>query len=886
MEKIFLEILNMSLSGSLLIFVVLIVRFLLKKAPKWISCVFWGLVAVRLLCPFSIESAISLLPSAKPVPTDIAMMPKPAIDSGIPAINLVVNPVIERNFTPAPVASANPLQIINFVAARIWIMGIIVLFIYAIVSYGLLYKKVRSSITVEENIRLCDYIETPFILGVIRPRIYLPSGVSEEQFYHVIAHEKAHLKRLDHIWKPLGFLVLVIHWFNPLVWVSYVLLCKDMEMACDEKVISDLDKKSAASYSQSLLECSVGRRNILVYPLAFGEVSVKERIKHVLNYKRPRFWIICVAIIACIVVAVCFLTNPKHVDVIEEQIVESNESENVSGTDANDDVAYISKEPETAVDAYYQLLHTIESGMYDHSLLEKNPEAYKDADGEDICSYSEFFLHLYDGRDDIAYQNLGYAILDIDGNGVEELILGASDPRPDGNYNGIIYDLYTFQNQKINHIFSGWPREHYRLTNNNEFVCEWSAGADDSGEDYYRFDGETGSLVKIEELAADSVYVNLEYIPIGPNWHQINDLSGDGLEDYIIYTGMDGYYNRLSLYLTEPGEGKVFEHVDDNYVKIGGMVSAIDIDHDGENEIALSISPRVNSGGLVKYVVLKRERTGWNEMKTYNAENGEGAFPIKILHKGDYTNVISCDGLEKTIGFDVEYVRNYWENDMELPEGYKQEVLSYYDSIYKSITGKPVGYVCEWGMWDINEATYKNDVCLQAHFGIAGYDKFDFWGYLSIYFDYEKNGKIRILDIVFDSVKMELPATKVSTTSNAENSDVIQSNRENTDTELFEVFKKFEGQWIFDKKRGACVGIEPSAECGLGDVNSTWTIWVTGGDIITDLDVVSYATDSVSFKKTIGDHEAYYKIEFTNKGAVRFSYGRTEDMTDDVLICY
>ena len=312
MEKIFLEILNMSLSGSLLILVVLIARLLLKKAPKWISCVLWGLVAVRLVCPLSIESAISLLPSAKPVPADIAMMPRPEIDTGISAINQVVNPVIERNFTPAPMASANPLQIFNFMAAWIWIAGIIVILIYAIVSYGLLYKKVRSSISFEENIRLCDYIETPFILGIIRPSIYLPSGISEEQFHHVIAHEKAHIKRLDYIWKPLGFGVLAIHWFNPLAWISYAMLCKDIEMACDERVISDFDRESTVSYSQALLECSAGKRTFIVCPLAFSEVSVKDRIKHVLNYKKPGFLIICIAAIICVIVAVCFLTNPKQ----------------------------------------------------------------------------------------------------------------------------------------------------------------------------------------------------------------------------------------------------------------------------------------------------------------------------------------------------------------------------------------------------------------------------------------------------------------------------------------------------------------------------------------------------------------------------------------------
>ncbi len=341
MEKVFLEILNMSLSGSLLILVVLIVRMLLKKFPKWILCVLWGMVAVRLLCPFSIESAISLLPSAKPVPTDIAMMPRPEIDTGISSINQVVNTVIERNFTPSPVASANPLQIINFIVAWVWIVGIAVLIIYAIVSYGLLYKKVKSSITFEENIRLCDYVETPLILGIIRPRIYLPSGISEEQLYHVVAHEKAHLKRLDHIWKPLGFGILAIHWFNPLVWISYAMLCKDIEMACDEMVISDFDRESTVSYSQSLLECSAGKRTFIVCPLAFSEVSVKDRIKHVLNYKKPSFLIICIAVIICVVVAVCFLTNPKQKVLTEEYTITDENLVDGELTEADKQQRYI-----------------------------------------------------------------------------------------------------------------------------------------------------------------------------------------------------------------------------------------------------------------------------------------------------------------------------------------------------------------------------------------------------------------------------------------------------------------------------------------------------------------------------------------------------------------
>jgi len=314
MEKIFLDIFNMSLMASVLIVVVLIARVVLRKAPKWIMFLLWGLVAIRLICPFSFESIFSLLPSAQPVPLDIAMMARPEINSGIPVVNQVVNPIVTEAFSPNPLASANPLQIVIPVLALIWLVGVVGLILYGIVSYVMLYRKVKGAIFVKENIKQCDYIDTPFILGMIKPIIYIPSGMTEEQLIHVVAHENAHIKRRDYLWKPLGFLILSIHWFNPLVWVAYVLLCKDIEIACDEKVIVSQGADSAISYSQALLECSVNRRNIMMCPLAFGEVSVKARIKHVLNYKKPSFWIIIIAVIVCVVIAICFMTNPKTTD--------------------------------------------------------------------------------------------------------------------------------------------------------------------------------------------------------------------------------------------------------------------------------------------------------------------------------------------------------------------------------------------------------------------------------------------------------------------------------------------------------------------------------------------------------------------------------------------
>ena len=310
MSAVFLKVLNMSMTASWLILAVVLTRLILKKAPKWIPCLLWGLVAIRLICPFSFESVLSLIPSSETIPANIALQPEPAINSGITIVNEAVNPVVAESFTPAPTDSANPLQIVIPVAAILWIAGIVIMLGYALISYLKLKKSLSVCVPAGERILACDEVKAPFILGVFRPVIYVPSSMSGKTLAHVIRHEKAHLQRHDHWWKPLGFLLLSVYWFNPLCWIAYILLCRDIEMACDEKVIRDMDKDDMAAYSQALLDCSFPRKRIAACPLAFGEVGVKERIKGVLNYKKPAFWIIVIAVAACVVTGVCFLTNP------------------------------------------------------------------------------------------------------------------------------------------------------------------------------------------------------------------------------------------------------------------------------------------------------------------------------------------------------------------------------------------------------------------------------------------------------------------------------------------------------------------------------------------------------------------------------------------------
>ena len=310
MPQIFIEILNMSIAASYLILAVALLRVPLKKAPKWISVLLFGIAAIRLICPFSIESVLSLIPSANTVSPDIMVTPNPEINSGIPFIDNTINPVITDTFKPEIGASVNPLQLAVGFASYIWLVGIAILVAHAIISYFKIKRRVRFAVRIRDNIYASEGVTSPFVLGIINPRIYIPYNMDSRDEEYVIAHEMAHIRRRDYIWKPLGYAILTLHWFNPVVWLGYILLCRDIEGACDEKVIKELGHEERASYSEALLSCSANRRIITACPLAFGEQGVKGRIKSVLNYKKPAFWIIIVALIASVVLSVVFLTDP------------------------------------------------------------------------------------------------------------------------------------------------------------------------------------------------------------------------------------------------------------------------------------------------------------------------------------------------------------------------------------------------------------------------------------------------------------------------------------------------------------------------------------------------------------------------------------------------
>lgn len=305
----FSNILNASIAASWMVLAVIALRFLLKNAPKWSHVALWGLVALRLLLPFSIESNLCLIPSTETVPQEILRYQGTQLQT--PAyLDVVSNPNFPSSISIPAGHSVDYVQWQMVDMTFIWLAGIAALLLYTAVSYLSLRRKLATAVILRENIFQSEHVSSPFVLGIIKPRIYLPYHMDQETLCHVIAHEQAHIRRRDHWWKPLGFLLLTIHWFNPVMWLAYVLLCRDIELACDESVIRELGHEQRADYTQALVSCSVTRRTVAACPLAFGEVGVKERVKSVMNYRKPAFWVVVLSIVACTVVAVCFLTDP------------------------------------------------------------------------------------------------------------------------------------------------------------------------------------------------------------------------------------------------------------------------------------------------------------------------------------------------------------------------------------------------------------------------------------------------------------------------------------------------------------------------------------------------------------------------------------------------
>jgi|GEM_PF-1995872 len=406
MSGVFLNVVNMSISASWIVIVILLLRLLLKKAPKWIAVLLWGIVAVRLICPFSIESVLSLIPSTETI-SKAPDANSPHFESGFAVIDDPINDYLSEHYfesagesegiTTPPAhfeGAAKPagyFMDVTTVLAIVWIVGMAMLLAYTAISYLRVKRKIGTAVRLRENIFQSENVVSPFVLGIVTPKVYLPFNIGGQDIDYVIAHECAHIRRKDHWWKPFGFLILAFHWFNPLMWLGYALLCRDIELACDEKVVKELDAAQKADYSQALLTCSVNRRVIAACPLAFGEVGVKNRVKSVLNYKKPAFWLIIVAILAGVAAAVCFLTDPVSSD-------SSDETEKLLAV-LNNEKTFINESAESVFFKDHKAFGSVEAVPEKYALLDLDGEGTEELIvhiASDIGAYTVF--NVYDGK--------------------------------------------------------------------------------------------------------------------------------------------------------------------------------------------------------------------------------------------------------------------------------------------------------------------------------------------------------------------------------------------------------------------------------------------------------------------------------------------------------
>lgn len=700
MGDAFLEVLNLSITASWLILVILLFRLVFRKTPKWVNCLLWGFVAIRLICPFSVESSLSVVPSTELVKTTTVASGDvqnyiPTIDSHLPIVENTINPSLRESFAYNDYESAAPIQVVTHVAGIIWLCGMVLLLLYALISRIRIHLMVREAVCYKDNIYECDGVNSPFILGIIKPKIYLPSGVDAKERDYIIAHESAHLKRRDHWWKPFGYLLLAVYWFQPLCWLAYILLCRDIEIACDEKVIKDLNFDEKKEYSKVLLACGQQRKMIMACPLAFGEVGVKERIKTVLNYKKPAFWIVLVAIAACLVIAVCFLTNPP-------------------------------KE--------YQIRVTIPAG---------STEAFCYSDEEISPKGNTVTLYAGEGFEDALVVLLPVEVSKENAYDEPAYITPGMPVKMDVEKGAWFKIGVNMQNPTEEDI------DVYVSVENVEVRISDVVNEEAPGDNVI--------LGEVSENVENEFLVDTE-----PQRFDMGDLDENGEQEYLLITHaneLPGYDGHLSFYFN--GES-IYEY--DDILRMGpGSAMYVDLDGDEKQEIFLKFYPFVNSAPLMEYIVLKQTGDSWTALEMPHGETMlDNAFPISVSYgSGKNTIVISCEGTDKQIVYDVtahyqSMIDSYDESSV-IELQWLNNVLNGTDIEGNLFTeGDSFGDVAEWGIWNIYRGFWKSENCLIATHGLMGpCGNTDILGELDVYFNYDEDGKVNILNIDFRSSDAE-----------------------------------------------------------------------------------------------------------------------------------
>ena len=540
MERIFAEILQMSNTAAWVILAVLLVRVVLRKAPKKYSYWLWSVVGFRLCCPVTWRITLPAwalrlfsreqwgpAPAAPVAPvTEVTPVAPPTVTADIVTQNPLLAPVAEALPAPNPAASVDPIQVWLFIGAVIWCVGVVILLTYSVVSYFRLRRRMETAILLRDNIYQSDKVRSPFILGFVWPKIYIPFGLDEKTSRYVLSHEGYHLRRRDHLIRAFAFLVLSVHWFNPLCWLSFYLMGKDMEMSCDEKVLSK-EKGSVKDYSMSLLSFAANRRFPAPSPLAFGETAVKSRIKNVLHWRRPKTWVTLVSALLCLLVVVSCSADPAEepetpqsepVAVVEQEqeqspadlpeepseeqpIPDNADAPNEPETPAEPETPTESEAPaepqtpdepetsdepeETAEEQQAEILYAKILEIYYNGITSGNWGASEDEiyygprsdDWGEADEVSYMWPFYFDGT----LADAGYCIKDLNQDGVPELLVS---PVADAA-GGEIYDLFTCADGEVIHLAASGERDAFYLCTDNTIAEYGSGGAFFSVWNYY-----------------------------------------------------------------------------------------------------------------------------------------------------------------------------------------------------------------------------------------------------------------------------------------------------------------------------------------------------------------------------------------------------------------
>lgn len=767
MGDIFLEILNRSIAAGWLILVVILLRILFRKAPKWIHCLLWGIVAVRLVCPFSIESVYSLIPSAETVRQGGMEEGQihshiPQIDSSFPAIDRTVNPILRDAFTYGEEESVAPLQVYTETAGIVWVCGLALLLGYAVITRLRLAYLMGEAVCREKNVYLCDRAVSPFVLGMIRPRIYLPSGMEPEQIPYVTAHEQAHLRRKDHWWKPLGYLLLAVYWFQPLCWVAYILFCRDIEFACDEKVIQNMAFLEKKEYSRALLSCGSRGRMVLACPLAFGEVGVKERVKLILHYKKAAVWLLGAAVAVCVIVGICFLTNPPR----EYQVritVPAGSAEPFAYSDAE----ICPKNGTITVYAGEGLGDTeillLPAGSPDGSEAQPKPSSPVyitqgmpvRLDVERGTWYRVGVNVQNTGTGDrdvfVTVKNVDIRIADSAGTDLSRTegdgTAGANGMGTGGAESGTAGTGGTGADAAgVSGAGSGAVGANAADAGGTGADAADANGAEAgiSGTQGDGKPGQSGTGSGENAGQAEDMYA--------PHRYDMGDLDGNGEQEYVMISFLEDdpdHDGHLDFYFN----GELIYEYDDILWMWPGNAEYIDLDGDGKQEIFFTFNPNVNSMPLMEYAVLKQTGSSWTPLEMIHGETMlDNEFPITSRYKEENTIVITCEGTDQEIVYNF---KEYYENRIREEQEYGGDPKRYAEILeqqgeYKYREGDEFGGIAEWGIWEICSGTHDGRNCLIATHGLEGpLGKWDNMGLVDVYFDYDERGQVHILNLDF-----------------------------------------------------------------------------------------------------------------------------------------